>query len=144
MSLSLLSVDTERIPERGQKQGKKNMEKRKKQGKVVRASGIPVVRLAGLVQCPQPEWGGGGDSCIKMPGCVCRGSENVPILKDALGKKKHTHIKGFLCIIHGAILSSNVSFRKVIHNPSSFDYFCIIYVGCSSLYTILNINSYPY
>ena len=31
--------------------------------------------------------GGGGDSSIKMPRCVCWGSENVPILKDALGKK---------------------------------------------------------
>ena len=43
---------------------------------------------------------GGGDFSIKMPGCVCWGSKTVPILKDALGKKKHTHIEGFLCIIH--------------------------------------------
>ena len=35
-------------------------------------------------------------------------------------------------------------FPKVIHNPSSFDYFCIVYVGFSSLHTILNINSYSY
>ena len=33
--------------------------------------------------------GGGGDSSIKMPGCVCWGSQNVPILKGALGKKKN-------------------------------------------------------
>ena len=26
--------------------------------------------------------GRGGDSSIKMPGCVCWGFENVPILKD--------------------------------------------------------------
>ena len=32
---------------------------------------------------PLPIGGGGGDSNIKMPGCVCWGSENVPILKDA-------------------------------------------------------------
>ena len=30
----------------------------------------------------------GGDSSMEMPGCVCWGSENVPILKDALDKKK--------------------------------------------------------
>ena len=42
----------------------------------------------------------GGDSIIKMPEYVCWESENVPILKDALGKKKHTHIEGFLCILH--------------------------------------------
>ena len=37
---------------------------------------------------PCPRYGGppGGDSSIKMPGCVCLGSENVPILKDALEK----------------------------------------------------------
>ena len=29
----------------------------------------------------------GSDSSINMPGCVCWGSENVPTLKDALGKK---------------------------------------------------------
>ena len=27
----------------------------------------------------------GGDSSIKMPGCVCLGFENVHILRDALG-----------------------------------------------------------
>ena len=32
--------------------------------------------------------GGGGDSSIKMPECVCSESENLPILKDGLGKKK--------------------------------------------------------
>ena len=31
--------------------------------------------------------GEGGDSSINIPGCVCWGSENVPILKYALGKK---------------------------------------------------------
>ena len=35
--------------------------------------------------------GGGGDSSIKMPGCVCWGSENVPILKDALGNKTYPY-----------------------------------------------------
>ena len=39
--------------------------------------------------------GGGVDLSIKMPGCVCWGSENVPILRDSLGKKKNTHIRGF-------------------------------------------------
>ena len=35
-----------------------------------------------------PAGGGGGDSSIEMPRCVCLGSENVPILKDALSKKR--------------------------------------------------------
>ena len=38
--------------------------------------------------------GGGGNSSIKMPGCVCWGSENVPILKDALGRKNIPILKG--------------------------------------------------
>ena len=48
--------------------------------------------------------GGGGHSSIKIPGCVCWGSENVPILKDTLGTKKNTHIEGFLCILHTHIM----------------------------------------
>ena len=40
-----------------------------------------------------PVWwgGGGGDSNIKMHGCVCWGSENVPILRDALGNKTYPY-----------------------------------------------------
>ena len=40
--------------------------------------------------------GGGGqsDSNIKMSGCVCWGSENEPILKDALGEKNIPILKG--------------------------------------------------
>ena len=30
---------------------------------------------------------GGADSSMKMPRCVCWWSENIPILKDVLGKK---------------------------------------------------------
>ena len=37
--------------------------------------------------------GGGGRLQYEMLGCVCWGSENVPIMEDALGQK-HTHIKG--------------------------------------------------
>ena len=48
--------------------------------------------------------GAGGDSSIKMLRCVCWGFENVPILKDALGKKKHTNIEGFLGILHTHIM----------------------------------------
>ena len=40
--------------------------------------------------------GGGVDLNIKIPGCVCWGSENVPILKDALGKKNIPILKGSL------------------------------------------------
>ena len=41
------------------------------------------------------EWagGGGGGLQYEMPRCVCWGSENVPIMKDVLGKNKHTHIE---------------------------------------------------
>ena len=37
-----------------------------------------------------PGGGGGGEATPvkEMPACVCWGSENVPILKDALDKKK--------------------------------------------------------
>ena len=38
--------------------------------------------------------GGGVDSSIKMPGCVCWVSENVPILKDPLGKKNIPILNG--------------------------------------------------
>ena len=55
------------------------------------------------VSAPAP-WGGGGDSCIEMPGCLGWGSENEPILKDALGKI-HTHIEGFFCILHTNIMA---------------------------------------
>ena len=34
----------------------------------------------------------------EIHGCVCWGSENVPIMKDALGPK-HAHIEGILCIL---------------------------------------------
>ena len=30
--------------------------------------------------------GGGGDSNMKMPGCVCQESENVPILNDTFSR----------------------------------------------------------
>ena len=36
----------------------------------------------------------GRDSNKKMPGCVCWGYENIPILKEALGKKKQRILKG--------------------------------------------------
>ena len=46
-----------------------------------------------LYMCMRPGWGG-GDSSVEMPGCVCLGSENVPIMKDALGKKNIATMKG--------------------------------------------------
>ena len=36
-------------------------------------------------------WGGGGDSNIKMPGCVCLVSENRPILNDTLSCKSYPY-----------------------------------------------------
>ena len=39
----------------------------------------------------------------EMPGCVCWGYENVPIMTDALGQK-HIHIEGILCIVHTHIM----------------------------------------
>ena len=44
--------------------------------------------------------GGGGDSNTKMPGCVCRVSENEPILNDTFICKTYTHIEGILYTIH--------------------------------------------
>ena len=41
---------------------------------------------------------------MKMPGCLCWGSEDVPIMKDAVGKKKLTHIEGIVCILHTHII----------------------------------------
>ena len=39
--------------------------------------------------------GGGGTASLKVgPGCVCWGSENVPILKDASGRKNIPILKG--------------------------------------------------
>ena len=37
---------------------------------------------------------GGGGGSVKMPGCVCWGSENVPILKYVLVKKNIPILKG--------------------------------------------------
>ena len=42
---------------------------------MVLAVPIDLGRLSGLE-------GGGGDSNMKMPGCVCQESENVPIVND--------------------------------------------------------------
>ena len=47
-----------------------------------------LVPLSPGLETPVPPGGGGDDSSIEMPGCVCWGSENAPILKDASGKKK--------------------------------------------------------
>ena len=38
------------------------------------------------------------------------------------------------------LYQANMYHPKVIHNPYSFDYFCIIYVDRSSLYTILKVR----
>ena len=35
--------------------------------------------------------GGEGRLQYEMPGCVCWGSENVPIMKDALGQKTYPY-----------------------------------------------------
>ena len=34
---------------------------------------------------------GGGGLLYEMPGCMCWDSENVPIMKDALGKTQKTY-----------------------------------------------------
>ena len=48
---------------------------------------VPSVRTAAFLS--EQSQGGGGDSSKKnTPICVCWGSENVPILKDHLCKKK--------------------------------------------------------
>ena len=65
--------------------------------------------------------GGGGGLLYEMPGCVCWESENVPIMKDALGKKQKTYRtdpQHALYPYYGVILSANVSFIKVIDNTS--------------------------
>ena len=33
-----------------------------------------------------PSGGGGGDSNMKMPGCVCQESENAPVLNDTFSR----------------------------------------------------------
>ena len=67
-----------------------------------------------------------------MPGCVCWGSENVPIMNDALGKKtKHNLLKGSYPD-YGVILSKDVSLTKVFHSPLLFKSFTMILVDCSS------------
>ena len=56
--------------------------------------GIPS-RARGCIPPPPPPGGrGGDDSSIKMTECVCWGSENVPILKDALGENNLPILKG--------------------------------------------------
>ena len=61
-------------------------------------TGHDIVRdLVPLLPGPQPSplrGGGGGGSSIKMPGFVYWGSENVPILKDVLGKNYIAILKG--------------------------------------------------
>ena len=47
--------------------------------------------------------GGGGRLQYEMPGCVCLGSENVPIMKDALGQN-NTHNEGILCTLNTHIM----------------------------------------
>ena len=44
--------------------------------------------------------GGGGDSNIKVPGCLCLVSENGPILNDTFTCKTYPYFEGVLCIIH--------------------------------------------
>ena len=41
---------------------------------------IMEMQLTAAVSLPARGWGGGGDSNIKMPGCVCLVSENRPLL----------------------------------------------------------------
>ena len=67
---------------------------------------------------------------MKMPRCACWGSENESILKGTFGQKTYP------CILKGSsaysipILWCNIKLKyiipKVIHNPSSFDYFGIV------------------
>ena len=45
----------------------------------------------------------GGRLQYEMPGCVCWGSQNAPIMKDALCQK-HTHIEGILSTLNTHII----------------------------------------
>ena len=58
--------------------------------------------------------GGGGRLQYKNAWMCVLGSENVPILKDTLGKKKYTHIEGFRCILHRHIMVRKCIKRKCI------------------------------
>ena len=64
-------------------------------------------------------------------------------MKETLGKKNtprdplHTS-----CPYYGTISSYNVSFPKVIHNTSSFDYFGTVCVDCSSFSLFLYVIIY--
>ena len=40
----------------------------------------------------EPRGGGGRRLQYEMPGCLCWGSEKIPIMKDALGKKKKNRV----------------------------------------------------
>ena len=48
--------------------------------------------------------GGGGDSNMKCADVCVDDLENVPILKEALGKKKYTHIEGILSTLNTHIV----------------------------------------
>ena len=65
-----------------------------------------------------PSYVRGGDSSIKMPGYVCWGSENVPILNDALGKNKIPILKGSSAYFI-PILWCNIK-AKMYHSQRSF------------------------
>ena len=51
-----------------------------------------------------PGGGGGGRLQYEMPGYVCWGFETIPIMKDAVRYKKHTHIEGILITINTHIM----------------------------------------
>ena len=55
----------------------------------------------------------GGRLQCEMPGCVCWGSKNAPIMKDALCQK-NTHIEGILSTLI-PILWCNIKLNCIIH-----------------------------
>ena len=76
---------------------------------------------------------GGGRLQYKNVWMCVLGSENVPILKNALGKKNIPILEGSSAYFV-PILWCNIKLKRSfeIHH-----YFCKVYVGCSSLCTIL-------
>ena len=57
---------------------------------------------------------------MKMPGCVCWGSGNVPIMKDALCQKTFPILKGHLISILWCNIKLKSVIQKVIDNTSLF------------------------
>ena len=76
--------------------------------KFEKSSTSKVISLLWSPYCSSPKLrtgpgGGGGALHYEMPGCVYLGSENVPIMKDALGQISYPLLKGSSAHVHGVI-----------------------------------------